>query len=93
MNLTIKQDLCWKGIKNIVKSNDKNCETYQLNKLPRTNCGKLPRTNFGKLPMKDSVLDSEPWKRVCSDAIETWSVSVTEHQKEKEKKRKSTAKL
>ena len=85
MHLTIKQDLCWKGIKNIVKSNDKNCETYQLNKLPRTNCGKLP--------MKDSVLDSEPWKRVRSDAIETWSVSVTEHQKEKEKKRKSTAKL
>ena len=71
MFLTTKQHFCCERINNSAKINFKNYETCQLNKMPRT--------NYGKLPMEGNVLEIEPWKKACVDAIGPCDMSVTEH--------------
>ena len=80
VHLTLKQHFHWKGVKGSVKSHVKNCETCQLNKLPKK--------NYDELPLKDNVLDMVPWKGAHAGTIGPWETSVTEHQKGKRGKRK-----
>ena len=58
-------------MKNYVKI----CNTYQLNKLLKT--------NYKKLPKKDNILDIEPQKHIYIDTISLWEISVTKYTKGK----------